>query len=79
MTAEIIGVEADVADGHLGLMRVQRRVSLGETILLQHVEHSGLACVVEAQKHDISTLLEEAHPFHGSFEEVHDEHSFSFI
>jgi hypothetical protein len=74
VTPEVIGVESDVADGDLGLVGVDRRISLGEAVTLQHVEQGGLASVVKAQKDDIGALLEEAQPLKGGLEEVQHEH-----
>jgi hypothetical protein len=53
---------------------VDRRISLGEAVTLQHVEQGGLAGVVKAQKDDIGALLEEAQPLKGGLEEVQHEH-----
>ena len=74
VTAQVVRVEADVADCDFGLMRVQRRVGLREAIALQHVQHRCLACIVQSQEHNIGALLEEAEPLHGPTEEVHNEH-----
>ena len=55
-------------------MRVQSRVSLSESVALEHVEHRGLASVVEAEEDDVRTLLEKAEPLHGSLEEINNKH-----
>ena len=72
MATQVVGVEADVANCDFGLMGAQSRFSLRETVRLQHVEHGGLAGIVEAKEFDVGRLLEEAHRFHCSLEEVHD-------
>lgn len=74
VTTKVIGVEANVADGDLCLMRVQRGVGLCEPVALQHVEHSRLACVVEPKEDDVGALLEEAQPLHRPSEKVNDKH-----
>ena len=74
MATQVVSVEPDVANRHLSLMWVKRRVSLCETVTLQHVEHRGLSCVVETKEYNICTLLKEAKPLHGSSEEVDNEH-----
>ena len=79
VSTQVVCVESNVADGHLGLMGVQRGVRLCETVRLQHVEHGGLAGVIKSEEDDIGTLLEEAHPFHGSLKEVHNEHGFCCV
>ena len=70
MTAEVVRVEANVPDRYLCLVRVLRRVGLGELVRLQHVEHRRLACVVEAEEDDVGALLEESEPLQAGLEEV---------
>ena len=60
MPTQVVRVEADVADCHLRLMGVDRRVRLRDTVALEHIEKGGLPCVVQAQEHDVRVLLEEA-------------------
>jgi hypothetical protein len=74
MATQVVSVEPDVTNGHLGLMGVQCRVRLREAVALEHVEHGSLACVVETQEDNISAFLEKAEPLHGSFEEIYDKH-----
>ena len=80
MTAEVVRVEANVPDRHLRLVRVLRRVGLGELVSLQHVEHRRLAGVVEAEEDDVGALLEESEPLQAGLEEVvnrlHDDDQF---
>ncbi len=70
VASQIVGIEADVANSDLSLVGVDRRISLGEPVALKHVQQGGLAGVVQPQEHDVGTLLEEAHPFKSTSEEV---------
>ena len=74
MATQVVSVEANVSNGDFSLMGVQGRVCLCEAITLKHVQHSGFACIVEAQEYDVGAFLEEAHPLHSALEEVHNEH-----
>ena len=74
MATQVVGVKSNVANGNLGLVRMKCGIGLCESITLQHVEHRGLASIVESQEYNICTLLEEAEPFHGTFEKVDNEH-----
>jgi hypothetical protein len=76
VTSQIVGVEANVSDGDLSLVGMDRAVSLGEAILLQHVEQGGFACIIKTQENNIGRLLEEAHPLEGTLKEIHNEHIF---
>lgn len=62
MASEIVRVEANVTNGDFSLMRVLRRIRLRELVLLQHVQQSGLAGVVETEEDDVGILLEESKP-----------------
>lgn len=72
MTTEIVRVEANATDGHLGLMRMLRRVRLRELVLLQHVQQRGLARIVETEEDDVGALLEESEPLEARLEEIVD-------
>lgn len=64
VTAEIVRVEADIANGHLGLMRMLGRVGLRELVLLQHVQQRGLSRIVETEEDYVGALVPEAEPLH---------------
>ena len=74
VAAQVVGIEVDVADGHLGLMRVDGAVCLREPVRLKHVEQRGLPRVVEAQKDDVCALLEEPCPRKQTLEKIHHKH-----
>ena len=53
MASEIVGIELDISDGHLGLVGMYSGVGLGELIRLEHVEHGCFTCVIKAQEDDV--------------------------
>ena len=52
MTSQIICVKSNIANGDLCLMRMVGRVSLSESVSLQHVQHGGLASIVQSEEDD---------------------------
>ena len=60
MTTQVIRIELNVTDSYLSLMGMVGRIELTESIVLQDIEHSGLACIIKSQENDICRLLEEA-------------------
>ena len=74
MASQVVGVEANVADDHFRLVRVDCRVSLGVLVTLQHVQHSSFPRVVQPQENDLCTFLEKAEPLEARLEVVPNEH-----
>ena len=60
MAAEVKGLEPDVADDQLVLVRVQRRLVDLDAVLLEHVQQRRLARVVQAQEEDLGGLVVQA-------------------
>ena len=60
MAAEVEGLEPDVADDQLVLVRVQRRLVDLHAVLLEHVQQRRLARVVQAQEEDLGGLVVQA-------------------
>ena len=74
MTTQVVGVESDISNRNLRLVRVHCAVSLCESIALKHVEQRSLAGIVKAEEDDIGRLLEKPEPLEGRFEEIVDKH-----
>ena len=60
VAAEVEGLEPDVADDQLVLVRVQRRLVDLHAVLLEHVQQRRLARVVQAQEEDLGGLVVQA-------------------
>ena len=60
VAAEVEGLEPDVADDKLVLVRVQRRLVDLHAVLLEHVQQRRLARVVQAQEEDLGGLVVQA-------------------
>ena len=48
-------------------MRVDRRVGLRESVVLQHVEEGRFTSIIKSKEHNVSIFLEEPSPLEDAF------------
>ena len=61
VAAEVEGLEPDVADDQLVLVRVQRRLVDLHAVLLEHVQQRRLPSIVQPEEEDLCVLVREAY------------------
>lgn len=57
VASQVVGGELDVANGEFFAGRMQSGLKEGHSVVLEHVQKGGLACIVETEEKQLGVLV----------------------